>query len=253
MTWAEPAEGVLAALRAAGNTKTKIVTLDLSEPVALDMVKGGNVVAIVADQAYELGRAMATAAGYGLLDKPAPPFVVAPVLTVTKANVAEGWQEFAASRRAEVGARRGEIGHFDVGAARARTPQTARKAPGPRRFGRRRGCSRYVDLRRLPASSSRSSPFCCATTASRRPSNLLNIVQQTAPVTVMAVGMAFVLTAGEIDLSIGSIVAVAALLAAMVLRDWPWPSACSPGSARAPPSARSTARWSPMGGCRRFW
>ena len=69
VTWAEPAEGVLAALRAAGNTKTKIVTLDLSEPVALDMVKGGNVAAIVADKAYELGRAMATTAAYGLLGK----------------------------------------------------------------------------------------------------------------------------------------------------------------------------------------
>jgi len=57
------------------------------------MVKGGNVVAIVADKAYELGRAMATAAGYGLIDKPAPRFVVAPVLTVTKANVVEGWRE----------------------------------------------------------------------------------------------------------------------------------------------------------------
>jgi ribose transport system substrate-binding protein len=93
VTWAEPAEGVLAALRAAGNTKTKIVTLDLSEPIALDMVKGGNVAAIVADKAYELGRAMATAAGYGLIGKAAPPFVVAPALTVTKANVAEAWRE----------------------------------------------------------------------------------------------------------------------------------------------------------------
>ena len=43
-------------VRSAGNTKTKIVTLDLSEPIALDMVKGGNVTAIAADQAYELGR-----------------------------------------------------------------------------------------------------------------------------------------------------------------------------------------------------
>ena len=93
VTWAQPAEGVLAALRAAGNKHTKIVTLDLSEPIGLDMVKGGNVAAIVADKAYELGRAMATAAGYGLLNKPAPAFVVAPVLTVTKANVVEGWKE----------------------------------------------------------------------------------------------------------------------------------------------------------------
>lgn len=52
--------------------------------------------------------------------------------------------------------------------------------------------------------------------------NLLNIVQQTAPVTVMAVGMVFVLTAGEIDLSIGSIVAISALLAAVVLRTEAW-------------------------------
>lgn len=52
--------------------------------------------------------------------------------------------------------------------------------------------------------------------------NLLNIVQQTAPVTVMAVGMVFVLTAGEIDLSIGSVVAISALLAATVLRTEAW-------------------------------
>src|SRR5918999_3530381 len=51
--------------------------------------------------------------------------------------------------------------------------------------------------------------------------NLLNIVQQTAPVTVMAVGMVFVLTAGEIDLSIGSIVAISALLAAGVVQAQP--------------------------------
>jgi ribose transport system permease protein len=53
-------------------------------------------------------------------------------------------------------------------------------------------------------------------------SNLLNIVQETAPVTVMAIGMVFVLSAGEIDLSIGSVVAVAALLAAVVMRAHTW-------------------------------
>jgi ribose transport system permease protein len=49
--------------------------------------------------------------------------------------------------------------------------------------------------------------------------NLLNIARQTAPITVMAVGIVFVLSAGEIDLSIGSIVALAALVGAIVLRD----------------------------------
>ncbi len=51
--------------------------------------------------------------------------------------------------------------------------------------------------------------------------NLANIVLQTAPATVMAVGLVFVLSAGEIDLSFGSIVAVSALLAAVVMREAP--------------------------------
>jgi ribose transport system substrate-binding protein len=91
VTWAEPAEGVLSALRNQGNTKTKVVTLDLSEPVALDMVKGGNVAGIAADKAYELGRGLARAAAYGVLGKRAPAFVAAPTLSVTRDTVREGW------------------------------------------------------------------------------------------------------------------------------------------------------------------
>jgi ribose transport system permease protein len=48
--------------------------------------------------------------------------------------------------------------------------------------------------------------------------NLSNIVIQAAPVTVMAIGMVFVLSAGEIDLSIGSVVALSALTAAVTVR-----------------------------------
>lgn len=50
------------------------------------------------------------------------------------------------------------------------------------------------------------------------PTNLTNIVIQTAPITIMAIGMVFVLSTGEIDLSIGSTVALSALTAAVVLR-----------------------------------
>jgi ribose transport system permease protein len=49
--------------------------------------------------------------------------------------------------------------------------------------------------------------------------NLINILLQTAPVTVMAVGSVFVLSTGEIDLSIGSVVALSALVSAVQLRD----------------------------------
>ena len=93
VTWAGPAEGVLAALRAAGNKTTKVVTLDLSEPIALDMVKDGNVTAIVADEAYELGRAMAAVGERSILGVENPPFVVAPVVTVSKANVKDGYMQ----------------------------------------------------------------------------------------------------------------------------------------------------------------
>jgi ribose transport system substrate-binding protein len=88
-----PGDGVLAALRASGNAKTKIVSLDLDEPLALDMAKGGQTVALIADQAYELGRAMGRAAAYGLLDKRAPSFVIVPAITVTRANLVEGYRK----------------------------------------------------------------------------------------------------------------------------------------------------------------
>jgi ribose transport system permease protein len=49
--------------------------------------------------------------------------------------------------------------------------------------------------------------------------NLLNIVRQTAPITVMAVAVVFVLSAGELDLSLGSVVGLSGLVTAEVLRD----------------------------------
>ncbi|MBB6465647.1 ABC transporter permease [Aminobacter carboxidus] len=50
--------------------------------------------------------------------------------------------------------------------------------------------------------------------------NLSNIVLQTAPATIMAIGLVFVMSAGEIDLSIGSTVAVAALAAAVTVNEY---------------------------------
>ncbi len=51
--------------------------------------------------------------------------------------------------------------------------------------------------------------------------NLTNIVLQTAPATIMAIGLVFTLSAGEIDLSFGSIVAVSALAAAVTMQNHP--------------------------------
>jgi ribose transport system substrate-binding protein len=90
--WAEPAEGVLAALRAAGRDDVKVVTIDLDTTVALDMATGGNVVGIAADTAYQLGYTMALEGAYGLLGKEAPPFVIVPTIKVTADNLVEAWQ-----------------------------------------------------------------------------------------------------------------------------------------------------------------
>lgn len=49
--------------------------------------------------------------------------------------------------------------------------------------------------------------------------NFLNILRQTTMVSIMAMGMTFVLSAGEIDLSIGSTVALSAMVTAVLIRD----------------------------------
>ena len=49
--------------------------------------------------------------------------------------------------------------------------------------------------------------------------NFANIARQTAMVSIMAFGMTFVLCAGEIDLSIGSVVALCAMVVAILLRE----------------------------------
>ena len=50
--------------------------------------------------------------------------------------------------------------------------------------------------------------------------NATSIVSQVTPIALMAFGAVFVLTAGEIDLSIGSVVAMAALFTALGLRHY---------------------------------
>lgn len=50
------------------------------------------------------------------------------------------------------------------------------------------------------------------------PQNLLNILRQTAMISVMAVGGTFVIGAGQIDLTVGSNAAMSAMIAAMILQ-----------------------------------
>jgi len=52
------------------------------------------------------------------------------------------------------------------------------------------------------------------------PGNLTNILRQTSLIAIMGVGMAFVLGAAQIDLSVGALVGVVSLVTAMVVRDY---------------------------------
>jgi ribose transport system substrate-binding protein len=92
VTFGEVAQGVLSALRNTGATDTKIVTIDLQEPLALDMAQDGATAAIVVQGLYGDGQAMARAGALDLIGKKAPEFVVSEATTVTKDSLVEGYQ-----------------------------------------------------------------------------------------------------------------------------------------------------------------
>src|SRR5689334_23199822 len=90
--WDVPAEGVIAAARAAGRHDLAVTTIDLGRNVALEMARGGLVKGVAAQRVYDQGVTEALLAGYGLLGKPAPAYVALPALPVTGADLADAWQ-----------------------------------------------------------------------------------------------------------------------------------------------------------------
>lgn len=91
--WAEPALGVISVLRQQGNAHTRVVTIDLNEPAALDMLNGGNIAGIVADETYSIGVYAARAAAAGLLGRDVDPFLVVDAITIDANNIADGWMQ----------------------------------------------------------------------------------------------------------------------------------------------------------------
>jgi ribose transport system ATP-binding protein len=89
--WDVVAEGVLAAARARRRTDLVVTTIDLGRAVAMDLAEGGLVKGIGAQRPFDQGVAEATVAAYGLLGKPAPPFVALPSLPVTRDGVLDAW------------------------------------------------------------------------------------------------------------------------------------------------------------------
>lgn len=93
VAWDVAAEGVIAALRSAGQTDVKVVTEDLGANNDLDMVMNGNMYGKTIDLPYDIGATMARMAAYKLLGKEAPSFVVVDLMKVTKDNIVEAWNK----------------------------------------------------------------------------------------------------------------------------------------------------------------
>src|ERR1700730_13622633 len=100
--WDVPAEGVIAAARAAHRDDLVITTIDLGLNVAVEMARNRFIRGVGAQRPYDQGVTEALLAGYGLLGKPAPTYVALPALPVTRENLVDAWKSIyhsAASRQ----------------------------------------------------------------------------------------------------------------------------------------------------------
>jgi ribose transport system substrate-binding protein len=91
VSWATAAQGVVAALKAAGRSDIKVVTNDLDTTLAAGMVSGTNVAGMVGNGSLGIGQGLALAGAYGVLSKPAPALVASDPTKVTKSDLEKGW------------------------------------------------------------------------------------------------------------------------------------------------------------------
>ena len=89
--WDLPADGVVAALSAAGK-KTPVAHIDLGFTGATQIACGtGPIFTMSSQPVYEWGRTAAIAGALHALKQPVPPYIVTPVFAVTKDNLKEAW------------------------------------------------------------------------------------------------------------------------------------------------------------------
>ncbi|MDT7783440.1 MAG: ribose transport system substrate-binding protein [Pseudonocardiales bacterium] len=91
--WDVPAEGVMAAARAAGRSDLKIATEDLGKNVAIELAKNGLVVGLGAQVPFDQGVTEANLGAGALLGKKAEPYIALSSLAVDHANVLEAWKQ----------------------------------------------------------------------------------------------------------------------------------------------------------------
>jgi ribose transport system substrate-binding protein len=93
VSWSAAATGVLDALRAAGNTTTKVVTHDLDATNDLQIAKGENLYGAAADKPYLEGQILLRLAVLSLMGKDAPAFVTVDPVKASKDTLEQAWKD----------------------------------------------------------------------------------------------------------------------------------------------------------------
>jgi ribose transport system substrate-binding protein len=91
--WDVPAEGVMAAARAAGRADLKIATEDLGKNVAIALAKNELVVGLGAQVPFDQGVTEARLAAMALLGKSTPAYVALSAVPVDHNNVLDAWKQ----------------------------------------------------------------------------------------------------------------------------------------------------------------
>jgi ribose transport system substrate-binding protein len=86
-----PAEGIVAAIRAAGRGDIKVATMDIGFTGATEIAHDGIIFHDTAQAVYEGGRTMAIASALCRLGRDVPPFLIVPTYGVDKENLNSGW------------------------------------------------------------------------------------------------------------------------------------------------------------------
>jgi ribose transport system substrate-binding protein len=93
VSWSAAATGVLDALRAAGNTTTKVVTHDLDATNDLQIAKGENLYGAAADKPYLEGQILLRLAVLSLMGKETPAFVTVDPVKASKDTLEQAWKD----------------------------------------------------------------------------------------------------------------------------------------------------------------
>ncbi len=92
LPWTEAVMPAISALRAADRMDVKIVANDIGEDVALEMIKGDQIVALNQCMAWQYGVTAVDIAVYALLNKEIPAeCILIPGIGITKDNIEEAW------------------------------------------------------------------------------------------------------------------------------------------------------------------